>query len=234
MSGVFVFDDVPQRTTSTFDPEKAYVAFEAAHGQALTVDTARVFFLNQKRAKDRLRQTSQPVVDLTFNKHVFRVVNNHFPQFQSNPVGDADLTLHRLSGYIAVWLAQQVVVGGAVKLAEITSKVIIPLAEVKGCTWNDGAGMYLSFASGTEMFLETFTFYPLAIEIQRVLKDGMDVTYMRKVLRQRYGKMTAEEWMRQKLPEITAAVKAVEQLPWARSGFSAQARAFLAQFNIKI
>ncbi|AHY22356.1 nucleocapsid protein [Buttonwillow virus] len=230
----FIFNDVPQRSTSTFDPEAAYVAFEAQYRASLSVSVARIFFLNQKKAKDRLRQTSQPNVNLTFGQSVFPVVNNHFPQFQSNPVPDNGLTLHRLSGYLARWLMDQIRVGGSVREAEIRGAIVIPLAEIKGCTWNDGNAMYLAFAAGTEMFLQTFTFFPLAIEMQRVLKDGMDVNFMKKVIRQRYGTLTAEQWMRQEVTAVTAAFNAVGLLPWARSGFSPVAREFLRNFGINI
>ncbi|QSV51824.1 N [Bobaya virus] len=230
----FTFTDIGQRSTSTFDPELAYANFSRNMNKYLTVDVARVFFLNHKKAKDRLRATPKPVVNLTFGTATFQVANNHYPDFQNNPVTDGALTLHRLSGYLARWLMNQINLGGAPKKQEIFEKVIIPLAEIKGCSWSDGPALYLGFAAGAEMFLETFTFFPLAIEIQRVLKDKMDVTYMRKVLRQRYGNMTAEEWMSEKLEEVTAAVNAVGTLPWARSGISAAAREFLQKFNIRI
>nr|WIM48928.1 nucleocapsid protein [Inini virus] len=233
MSDTFVFNDVPQRAQSTFDPEAQYVAFEATYGSRLNTNVARIFFLNQKKAKDMLRQTARPNVNLTFGQCVFPVVNNHYPQFQSNPVADNALTLHRLSGYIARWL-MTLYTSSPVRQAEIRENVVIPLAEVKGCSWNDGPAMYLGFAAGTEMFLQTFTFYPLVIEMHRVLKDGMDVNFMRKVIRQRYGQLTAEQWMKQELNAVKAAFESVATLPWARSGFSPLAREFLKNFGINI
>nr|ALB07179.1 structural nucleocapsid protein [Oropouche virus]ALB07193.1 structural nucleocapsid protein [Oropouche virus] len=228
----FIFNDVPQRTTSTFDPEAAYVAFEARYGQVLSAGVVRVFFLNQKKAKDVLRKTSRPMVDLTFGGVQFAMVNNHFPQFQSNPVPDNGLTLHRLSGYLARWAFTQM--RSPIKQAEFRATVVVPLAEVKGCTWNDGDAMYLGFAAGAEMFLQTFTFFPLVIEMHRVLKDGMDVNFMKKVLRQRYGQKTAEQWMREEIVAVRAAFEAVGTLAWARTGFSPAARDFLRQFGIDI
>ncbi|AHY22348.1 nucleocapsid protein [Facey's Paddock virus] len=229
----FVFNDVPQRATSTFDPEAAYVAFENRFRANLTVDVARIFFLNQKKAKDRLAKTARATVDITFGGVVFPVVNNHYPEYQRNPVPDDGLTLHRLSGYLARWLIDQCN-ASPVRMTEIRTKVIIPLAEVKGCTWNDGASMYLGFAAGAEMFLQSFTFYPLVIEMQRVLKDGMDVNFMRKVLRQRYGTKTAEQWMRDDIVAVKTAFEAINTISWARSGFSPAAREFLRQFGINI
>ncbi|AHY22349.1 nucleocapsid protein [Ingwavuma virus] len=233
MAEAIVFNDVPQRTQSTFDPEAQYVVFENTYRANLTVNTARIFFLNQKRAKDTLRQTPRPTVNLTFGQCTFPVVNNHYPQFQSNPVDDSALTLHRLSGYLARWV-MTFYAQSPVNQAAVREAVVIPLAEVKGCSWNDGPALYLGFAAGAEMFLQTFTFFPLVIEMHRVLKDGMEVNFMRKVLRQRYGALTAEQWMRQEIVAIRAAFDAVGALPWAKSGFSPLAREFLAQFGIKI
>ncbi|AHY22354.1 nucleocapsid protein [Utive virus] len=229
----FVFNDVPQRSTSTFDPEVAYATFEAAFRQTLNVNVVRVFFLNQKNAKNVLRKTSRPNVDLTFGGATFPIVNNHFPQFQSNPVPDNGLTLHRLSGYLARWSMDQMRTN-PIRQAEFRAAVVVPLAEIKGCTWNDGDAMYLAFAAGAEMFLNTFTFFPLVIEMHRVLKDGMDVNFMRKVLRQRYGTKTAEQWMKDEIIPIKAAFEAVGMLSWARTGFSPAARDFLRQFGINV
>nr|AWL83660.1 nucleocapsid protein [Orthobunyavirus shuniense] len=233
MANQFIFQDVPQRNLATFNPEVGYVAFIAKHGAQLNFDTVRVFFLNQKKAKMVLSKTAQPSVDLTFGGIKFTLVNNHFPQYTANPVPDTALTLHRLSGYLAKWVADQCKTN-QIKLAEAMEKIVMPLAEVKGCTWTEGLTMYLGFAPGAEMFLETFEFYPLVIDMHRVLKDGMDVNFMRKVLRQRYGTLTAEQWMTQKIDAVRAAFNAVGQLSWAKSGFSPAARIFLAQFGINI
>ncbi|CCG93497.1 nucleocapsid protein [Orthobunyavirus simbuense] len=233
MANQFIFEDVPQRNLSTFSPEAGYVAFIGRYGQQLNFSVVRVFFLNQKKAKMVLHKTAQPNVDLTFGGVKFTLVNNNFPQYTANPVPDNALTLHRLSGYLARWTAEQVK-NNQVKLAEATAAIVMPLAEVKGCTWNDGYTMYLGFAPGAEMFLETFEFFPLVIDMHRVLKDGMDVNFMRKALRQRYGLLTAEQWMTQKIVEVKAAFDAVGQIAWAKSGFSPAARAFLQQFGITV
>nr|ANJ16577.1 nucleocapsid protein [Schmallenberg virus] len=233
MSSQFIFEDVPQRNAATFNPEVGYVAFIGKYGQQLNFGVARVFFLNQKKAKMVLHKTAQPSVDLTFGGVKFTVVNNHFPQYVSNPVPDNAITLHRMSGYLARWIADTCK-ANVLKLAEASAQIVMPLAEVKGCAWADGYTMYLGFAPGAEMFLDAFDFYPLVIEMHRVLKDNMDVNFMKKVLRQRYGTMTAEEWMTQKITEIKAAFNSVGQLAWAKSGFSPAARTFLQQFGINI
>ncbi|AXP32088.1 nucleocapsid protein [Yaba-7 virus] len=233
MANQFVFNDVPQRNAATFNPDTGYVAFISKYGQHLNFSVARVFFLNQKKAKMVLHKTPQPSVDLTFAGVKFTVVNNHFPQYTANTVSDTAFTLHRISGYLARWVAEQCK-GNQIKLAEAAATIVMPLAEIKGCTWNDGYTMYLGFAPGAEMFLETFEFYPLVIDMHRVLKDGMDVNFMRKVLRQRYGQLTAEEWMTTKVDAVKAAFGSVAQISWAKSGFSPAARAFLTQFGIQI
>nr|AAL78239.1 nucleocapsid protein [Sabo virus] len=233
MASQFIFDDVPQRNAATFNPDTGYVAFISKYGQHLNFTVARVFFLNQKKAKMVLHKTAQPSVDLTFGGVKFTVVNNHFPQYIANPVPDTALTLHRMSGYLARWVAE-LCRGNQIKLAEAATLIVMPLAEVKGCTWNDGYTMYLGFAPGAEMFLETFEFYPLVIDMHRVLKDGMDVNFMRKVLRQRYGTLTAEEWMTTKIEAVRAAFNSVAQISWAKTGFSPAARAFFANFGIQI
>ncbi|AXP32060.1 nucleocapsid protein [Sedlec virus] len=233
MANAFEFTDVARANQNTFVPTDGYNNFIAIHGQHLNPAVVRIFFVNQKKAKAALAKTTAKKVSLKFGDLRVDVVNNHYAGDTVTSVGDNDLTLHRLSGYLALWTLKSVQTSPAFKL-DAEQNIVLPLAEVKGCTWNNGASMYLAFAPGAEMFLKEFEFFPLAIDIQRVLIDKMEVQYMRKTLRQRYGEMTAEQWMKEKLSNVKLALAAVQKLPWAASGFSAAARAFLKEFGIEI
>ncbi|AEA02984.1 nucleocapsid [Leanyer virus] len=229
----FIYDDRPAAVSSTFNPEKGYMDFITAYGKNINADNVRIFFLNHKKAKDSLKGSPKVEVDLQFGTLRVKVVNNHNPRNRDNPVADNAITLHRLSGYLAKWCFDEID-HGQIEEAEVKSKVVIPLAEAKGCKWGDGVALYLAFAPGAEMFLKDFEFYPLAIDIQRVVKDGMDITFMRKVLKQRYGTKTADDWMISEVTAIQSAVKVVAKLPWAKAGFTAAAKNFLAKFNISV
>ncbi|WMC17279.1 nucleoprotein [Parker's Farm virus] len=232
MQADYQFNDAPRRTSSTFDPEAQYARFKTDFGRILTYDIARVFFTKQKAAKAALRGSTKQKVDISFGGMRVTVYNNHNPQNERIDVPDTAYTLHRLSGFIAKWLMEKA--ADQLQLEAIMETVVVPLAELKGCKWENGAALYLSFCPGTEMFLETFQFFPLAIEIQRVLKDQTNPVFMRKALRQKYGAKTAEEWMESEIDAVKRALETVQQLPWARAGFSAAARTFLSKFNITV
>ncbi|WMC17275.1 nucleoprotein [Belmont virus] len=232
MSVDYQFDDAPQRSTSTFDPEAGYVAFTNQYRGQLTYDLARTFFVKQKEAKAALSKSTKTVVTISFSGVAFDVVNNHNPQNSKTPVPDNSYTLHRISGYLARWVMEQSL--DPLNIEEIQSTIVVPLAENKGCKWTHGTALYLSFCPGTEMFLRTFQFLPLAIEMQRVLKDDNDPTYMKKALRQKYGSKDAEQWMKTEVNAVKSALATVQKLPWAKAGFSPAARTFLAKFNITV
>ncbi|AIN37044.1 nucleoprotein [Nyando virus] len=229
-----VFYDVEPTAQNGFDPDKQYVAFKASAGAGLNIVSARIFFLNARKAKDQLARRPEPKVGLKFGTWQVEVVNNHFQGNRDNPIGDSDLTMHRLSGYIARYILDQYLAGNSVAQAGIQLQIINPIAESNGIKWSAGAEVYLSFFPGTEMFLEKFNFYPLAIGIYRVKKGMMEAQFLKKSLRQRYGQMTADQWMQTKSDDVMRAVAVLEKLSWGRSGLSEAARQFLGRFGIVI
>nr|ACE07176.1 N protein [Orthobunyavirus bwambaense] len=227
-----IFYDVDSVNANEFDPDTGYLDFKNNYPGALNTNTARTFFLNAAKAKNVLRNKPDKKVNPKFGNWEVEVVNNHFPGNRNNPIGKDDLTLHRISGYLARWILEEYKRDDESEKEIIESTVINPIAESNGIRWSDGAEIYLSFFPGTEMFLEPFKFYPLAIGIYRVKHKMMDAQFLKKALRQRYGKMTAEKWMSTKVKAIGEAVRNVEKLKWGKGGLSDAARNFLKKFDI--
>nr|ALD52508.1 nucleoprotein [Keystone virus] len=233
--GDLVFYDVASTGANGFDPDAGYVAFMANHGESISLSTVRIFFLNAAKAKAALTRKSERKATPKFGEWQVEIVNNHFPGNRNNPIGNNDLTLHRISGYLARWVLEHFGEGEDESQKElIKSTVINPIAESNGIRWGNGVEIYLSFFPGTEMFLELFKFYPLTIGIYRVKHGMMDAQYLKKALRQRYGTLTADKWMAQKTSMITKSLKDVEQLKWGKGGLSDTARAFLAKFGVRL
>nr|AIL54640.1 nucleocapsid protein [Trivittatus virus] len=230
-----VFYDAPSTGANGFDPDAGYVAFIAAHAGSYDLSAVRIFFLNAAKAKNALSRRPEGKVSIKFGEWSVEVVNNHFPGNRNNPIGNNDLTIHRISGYLARWVLEEF--KGQDDEAQkdiIRSTIVNPIAESNGIHWDSGADAYLSFFPGTEMFLESFDFLPLAIGIYRVKNGMMDVQYLKKALRQRYGTMTADKWMSTKTTVIAKTLKRVESFKWGKGGLSEAARAFLSKFNVKI
>ncbi|ACE07178.1 N protein [Pongola virus - SAAr1] len=234
MSGDLVFYDVDSVNSNAFDPDAGYVAFSNNHPGALNITTARTFFLNAAKAKGVLRNKPDKKVKPKFGDWEVEIVNNHFPGNRNNTIGEDDLTLHRISGYLARWVLEEHSKDDESEKELIESTIVNPIAESNGIKWSDGAAIYLSFFPGTEMFLEPFKFFPLAIGIYRVKHKMMDAQFLKKALRQRYGKLTAEKWMATKVKSIGEAVRAVEKLKWGKGGISDAARTFLKKFDIAL
>ncbi|AIN37052.1 nucleoprotein [Mojui dos Campos virus] len=227
-----VFYDTASTGQSGYDPDRHYLAFKAGIGAGVGVMQARIFFLNAKKAKDQLSRKFDQKVNIKFGTWAVEVVNNHFPGNRDSTVGDMDLTLHRISGFLARHILETFLSADPAQQGVIKTQIINPIAESNGITWAAGAEVYLSFFPGTEMFLSTFSFYPLAIGIYRVKKGLMDAQFLKKALRQRYGGMTADQWMQSKTVEVMAAVNVLEKLKWGKSGLGEAARTFLSKFGI--
>ncbi|AKC42503.1 nucleoprotein [Guaroa virus] len=228
------FFDVAQNATSTFNPELQYATFKRTNTTGLNYDNIRIFYLNGKRSKDTLSKRSEQSVVLNFGGWRVPVVNTHFPGNRNSPVLDDSFTLHRVSGYLARYLLERYLTVSAPEQAIIRSKIINPIAASNGITWEDGPEVYLSFFPGTEMFLETFKFYPLAIGIYKVQKKMMEAKYLEKTMRQKYAGLDASQWTQQKYNEINAALSVVSSLGWKKANVSSAAREFLARFGISL
>nr|QYW05748.1 MAG: nucleocapsid protein [Peribunyaviridae sp.] len=171
---------------------------------------------------------------LKFSTWTVEVINNHYPGNRDTQIADSDLTLHRISGYFAKYVLISYLETNTLGKAEICATIVNPIAESHGIRWTAGAEVYLSFFPGTEMFLDKFNFYPLAIGIYRVKKGMMDAQFLKKTLRQRYDGQTADQWMQSKTEDVMKAVRVLESLPWGKSGLSEAARQFLNKFGINI
>nr|AJG39326.1 nucleocapsid protein [Wuhan Louse Fly Virus 1] len=229
---VIEYYDEAARSSSTFDPEKEYLAFKHGVGKQVDVTAAKVFFLNAKKAKDRLRTRPENQVALKFATWQVTVVNTHFFGNRDSVVGDSALTLHRLSGYLARSMLEKFYESGSAEREVMKLSIINPIAESHGIKWDSGPEIYFSFFPGTEMFLERFHFYPLAIGIYRVKHGMMDAQFLKKTLRQRYGNLTADQWMQTKAEDVKRAVTTMENLKWGRKNLGEAARQFLLKFGI--
>ncbi|AGW82136.1 nucleocapsid protein [Caraparu virus] len=223
-------DDDRGPTASSFDPQQAYNEFIGNHGENLSVDNVRIFFLRANEAKQKLRKSSAKIAMLKFGSWKVEVVNNHYPGNASNPVADNSLTLYRISGFLAKYTLE--LHNDSEHRAEIEEKIVNPIAESKGVTWQAGAKIYLAFFPGTVMFLYEFEMLSLAIYLYRAQKDEIDPSLLKKPLRQKYKKDNPEKWMREKKVMIQGALGRIAKLPWGTTGLSAQARDFLKEFGI--
>ncbi|UWX37291.1 Nucleocapside protein [Orthobunyavirus patoisense] len=232
---VLEFDDPKrERTNSEFDPGTAYKLFKDKHGEFLDFPTIGRFYANAKAAKLRLRATEAPRATLRFRDWRVEVVNNHNPRLGQVEVLPTDLTLHRISGFIARHLLDIANGADQARVLDMQDQIANPLALSKGITWNDGPTIYLSFFPGTEMFLDSFKFYPLAIGIYRVQIGDMDAEYLKKALRQQYGALRPNEWAILKKDAIKTAVSHIAALKWGSKGFSQAAQDLLKEFGIKV
>ncbi|AEZ35269.1 nucleocapsid protein [Taiassui virus] len=228
------FDDIGQIAASTFNPDNQYIGFKKVFTVGLTYDQIRIFFLNGKKAKETLSKRSEETVTLNFGGWRIPIVNTHFPGNRNIDLADDALTLHRVSGYLARYLLEKVLSAQEPEKVIIKTRIINPIAASNGITWDDGYEVYLSFFPGSEMFLEAFKFYPLAIGIYKVQKGMMDVKFLEKTMRQKYAGLDATVWTQQKYTDVINALLVVNGLGWKKSNVSAAAKDFLSKFGIQI
>ncbi|QLA47065.1 N [Itimirim virus] len=218
---------------NAFVPEEAYAIFLNENAAQINVDNIRIFFLRAYDAKQKLKRTEARAAALKFGTMKLLIMNNHNPAYTNARLQPTDLTLHRVSGYLARYL-KDVMSGNVAGRIEIHKKIINPIAESVGISWENGDDIYLSFFPGTEMFLEKFKLLPLAIGIYRVQQKDMDAEFLKKHLRQQYGDIPASQWMLSMKDDVKNALAIVSKLPWGRAGMSAAARNFLADFGIRL
>ncbi|AKB96257.1 N [Gumbo Limbo virus] len=220
------------QSTSTFDPKQAYANFIDDHREELTLENIRVFLLRANEAKQKLRKSSAKVANLKFGTWKVLVVNNHYPANSSNTVADGELTLHRISGFIAKYLLE--LYADPENRPGIEELIVNPIAESRGVSWSSSAKVYLSFLPGTEMFLHEFEMLPLAIYIYRAQKGEIDASLLKKPLRQQYKNDSPDKWMKERKVMIQGAVARISKLAWGSAGLSAQAKEFLKEFGISM
>ncbi|QLA47052.1 N [Moriche virus] len=215
-----------------FVPDLAYNVFVKEHARFLIPDNIRIFFLRAYDAKQKLKTTSAREVTLKFGTAIFKVKNNHNERNANIEVEPEDLTLHRISGFLARYVKDSLV--DPVTGAMLRTAIINPIAESNGITWENGDDVYLSFFPGTEMFLDKFKLLPLAIGIYRVQQKQMKAEFLKKHLRQQCGSVPASQWMTTRKEDVKQAVSLIAALPWGKAGLSAAARSFLADFGITL
>nr|AMR98958.1 structural nucleocapsid protein N [Capim virus] len=213
-----------------FVPDVAYARFIREHAPMLTPGNIRIFFLRAYDAKQKLKTTTARTANLKFGTATFTVKNNHNERNANIEVEAEDLTLHRISGFLAKFVRESIVDETASKM--IRDTIVNPIAESLGITWENGDDVYLSFFPGAEMFLDTFHMLPLAIGIYRVQQKQMKAEFLKKHLRQQYGGLAASQWMSERKEDVKLALTLISRLPWGKAGLSAAARNFLADFGI--
>ncbi|QLA47099.1 N [Mirim-like virus] len=218
--------------TNSFVPDDGYAYFLNEYSAQINFDSIRIFYLRAKDAKLKLRTTRAKMAALKFGTMKLMIVNNHHPDNEATELQPHDLTLHRVSGYLARYLKEKMTTNTAARI-EIHNKIVNPIAESVGITWTTGDDIYLSFFPGSEMFLEVFRMLPLAIGIFRVQQNQMKPEFLKKHLRQQYGDIPSSQWMISMKEDVKAAVTLVSKLPWGKAGLSAAARSFLGEFGIK-
>nr|ATB53309.1 structural nucleocapsid protein [Gamboa virus]ATB53311.1 structural nucleocapsid protein [Gamboa virus] len=230
---LYVFDDDSTASSSTYDPTQEYNVFISAHGDQLTPANIKCFFLHARTAKARLAKDPAERRTLTFGSWKVEVVNNHYRRATPITVQDHDNTLHRISGYLALYCLQTSSQNKQ-NFERIKSVVINPISESMGINWQHGAMIYLSTLPGAEMFLTEFQLLPLAFAVVRVKKNLASPETVKKVLRQRYEGRLPGEWMNSELEKVKAAITKVEALHKTFVGVTARMIEFFTALGINL
>ncbi|QLA46911.1 N [Nola virus] len=228
----FTFGYGDDRPTSTFNPTTQYMAFKDRYREYLQPNNIRSFFLHARDAKRKMANVNKEKVRLTFGTLTVELVNNHRPAQSQRVVLDHELTLYRLTGYIARFLFEQIL--GDASWGEAARVIINPISAKLGITWEDGADIYLSTLPGTEMFLGEFSYYPLAFMILRIKRGEIPAAMAKKALRQRVDGKLAAQWMVDDVAKVDEAVKKVEQIKPVFNGITETMTAFLRHFGIRM
>nr|AED98378.1 nucleocapsid [I612045 virus] len=214
-----------------FNPTAAYKEFVETHKDALNLGNIKIFFLKARQAKEIMRSKAKVEMTFTFGSLTLTFKNTHHPSNRHLTVDQDDLTINRVTGFLAyaVLLSHR----EPKNRDSVEQTIINPIAESKGVTWKDGANVYLSFFPGTEMFMLEFKFFPLAVGLARCHKEKMDTEYLKKPMRQMLTDGTkAQVWLGAKIEEIRKAYKVCMALKFSKAGFSEAAREFLREFNL--
>ncbi|AKO90191.1 nucleocapsid protein [Koongol virus] len=227
-----VYDGGEIVTSSTYDPRIQYEKFVAKYKEHLTINNAKIFFIKAAKAKSEMAKKKKSRMRIVFGTLDVELVNNHNPSEVQVRVEDEDLTLHRLSGYLALWILNQYKQTAAIREAIITI-IINPISAKMGITWAQGAELYLSTLPGTEMFLSDFKLYPLAFTLVRIKRGEIPEVMAKKALRQQYEGKPSSRWMVEDAPMIKAVIEKVEAIKPAYSGLAATMAKFLQEMGIK-
>nr|QLA46940.1 N [Lukuni virus] [Lukuni virus] len=230
----YTFDDPGRIQITNFVPEEEYAAFVQRFHDQLGIDNIRIFFLNAGKFKKMLRTNPKLKVQVKFGTLQVEIVNTHNPMNREVQLMPGDLTLHRLSGFLAKKALQLWSVATIDMREDLKTVLVMPLAEKAGVTWaNCGSPeMYLGFAPGAEFFLKDFRFYPLAIGVVRVKKGLMSADYLSKTLRQRYGGIAPADWMTVHKAMVKSAVDHVDKFPLMKTTAQPHVEQFLTELGL--
>nr|ASY08205.1 nucleocapsid protein [Orthobunyavirus tacaiumaense] len=236
MSGIdFIYDDPGRVQQSDFVPREEYAVFCSKFALFLILQNIRIFFLNAGKLKSALKLSPKRKIKAKFGTLEVEIVNTHNRSFADSKLEKGDITLHRLSGFLAKKVLDLYNAGTFDLQTQIKTEIIIPLAEVAGVNWsNSTPEIYLSFCPGSEFFLADFKFYPLAIGIARVKKDLMKPEFLAKLLRQRYGNMTPGEWMKTHSVSVQSAIAEIEKYPLMKVSSRPHVEEFLKALGLPV
>ncbi|AEE01389.1 nucleocapsid [Oyo virus] len=214
-----------------FNPKEAYNKFMQENADSMTIQNMDIFLTKAKQAKDMMKVKNKSHMTFTFGTWTITFKNNHYPGRRNDTVNQDDLTINRVSGFVGYTILRMYDEPKNKEL--INANIVNPIAESKGVTWANGPRIYLSFLPGTEMFMLEFKFFPLAVGLARCAKEGMDVEYLKKPMRQILtdGSKPAD-WLFGKIDEIKRAHKVCMSLKFARSGINEAMAKFLAEFEL--
>lgn len=230
---MLTFSDSDDVSRSTYNPGEEYDTFVDTYREHLTVDNIRIFFLKAAEAKAHMAKVNNEVVEVHFGTLVLPLVNNHKPGRAQREVADSDLTLHRVSGYLAKFVLELYKkLRKSSEREAITSRIINPISAKMGFQWSVGPEIYLSTLPGTEMFLDAFKMYPLAFILLRVKRGEIKIDMAKKAMRQRYGDKEASTWLEEEVDTVKSAIKTVEKLKPTLTGLAASMTKFLQELGI--
>ncbi|QLA47049.1 N [Okola virus] len=228
----FTYDDEERLQIEPFRPDVAVAYFDIVHKE-IDIKSIKIFFLNAGKLKKSLRMCPKLEVTAKFGDWSVTFKNTHNPALGKVQLAENDLTLHRISGYLAKRLIRWINYGAADKKELVKKEIINPLAEAAGITWNNSnPEFYLSFFPGTEFFLADFQGYPLAITAVRVKKGMLKSDFLQKVLRQKYNGKDPVVWMKDELATIQKAVAEVGKHPLIKMSLLPHINEFLANLGI--
>lgn len=227
-----IFEDSETVSSSTYNPIREYDTFVAGHREHLTINNCKIFFIRAAKAKAELKKKNQEKVKIAFGTLVVEVVNNHRPGGAQSVVQDSDLTLHRLSGYLARYMLLAAKTNAAAREAAVMT-LINPISAKMGISWSAGLEIYLSTLPGTEMFLDDFKLFPLAFILIRIKRGEIPEALAKKALRQRYDGKEASTWMVEDIESVKLAMKKVESIKPTFTGLTATIAKFLEEIGIR-
>ncbi|QLA47023.1 N [Tanga virus] len=228
----FAFDDNPKVEIKPFNPEAAFRAFELEH-RNISVQDIRVFFLNAGKLKKTLKLCPKLEITARFGSWSVKIKNTINRSLGELVLSETDLTLHRISGYLALIVLRKATVEKQLERDMVKEHIVNPIAESQGVTWNNSKPeIYLSFFPGTEFFLKDFLMYPLAIGVTRVRRGLMTQEFLAKLLRQKFEGKDPNVWMVEKVNLVKNAVDELAKYPLTKASSGPHVKEFLAKLGI--